>query len=161
MPLSPEEKAALVSRVLAAKEQTGLTFDQIGDHLGVTNVYASQLFMNQAQLKPATAEKLAAICPGISPEDLIQMQKCPMRSFDPTILQDPLIFRLVEACQHYGQSVKNVVNDLKGDGIISAIDLFVDAKIVKGSHGEDRGKINRSHCFYISCAHSLIEPCTI
>jgi len=40
---------------------------------------------------------------------------------------------------HYGASIKNVVNDLKGDGIISAIDIYVDAKIIKGSHGEDRG----------------------
>ena len=53
-------------------------------------------------------------------------------------MQDPLIYRLIEAMQHYGQSVKNVVHDLKGDGIISAIDLFMDAKIVKGVHGEDR-----------------------
>lgn len=61
-----------------------------------------------------------------------------MRSFDPQMMQDPLIYRLVEAMQHYGQSVKNCVNDLKGDGIISAIDLYMDCKIVKGVHGEDR-----------------------
>lgn len=104
--------------------------------------------MNQAQLKPATAIKLIAIVPGISPEDLALMQKCPMRSFDPAIMQDPLIYRLVEAMQHYGMSIKNTVNDLKGDGIISAIDLFVDSKIVKGSHGEDRGIHTVIHTFY-------------
>ena len=76
--------------------------------------------MNQCQLKPATAEKLKKAVPGIEATDLALMQGCPMRSFDPLIMQDPLIYRLVEAMQHYGQSVKNVVNDLKGDGIISA-----------------------------------------
>ena len=106
--------------------------------IGVTNLYCSQLFMNQCQLKPATAEKLKKAVPGIEVTDLALMQGCPMRSFDPLIMQDPLIYRLVEAMQHYGQSVKNVVNDLKGDGIISAIDLFMDAKIVKGIHNEDR-----------------------
>ena len=40
--------------------------------------------------------------------------------------------------KHKNIDVKNVVNDLKGDGIISAIDLFMDAKIVKGIHNEDR-----------------------
>ena len=94
--------------------------------------------MNQCQLKPNTAEKLKRAVPGISEADLKVMQGCPMRSFDPSIMQDPLVYRLVEAMQHYGQSVKNVVNDLKGDGIISAIDLFMDAKIVKGIHNEDR-----------------------
>jgi len=63
--------------------------------LGVTNVYAAQLFVNQAQLKPTTAEKLKSICPGISDADLKLMQKSPMRSFDPAIMQDPLIYRLV------------------------------------------------------------------
>ena len=55
-------------------------------------------------------------------------------------MQDPFIYRLVEAVQHYGMSIKNVVNDLKGDGIISAIDIYADAKIIKGFSGEDRGR---------------------
>jgi cyanate lyase len=85
------------------------------------------------------------------------MQKCPMRSFDPSIMQDPLIYRLVEAAQHYGQSIKNVVNDLKGDGIISAIDIFVDAKIVKGSHGEDRGKTTHQYLSQTSSPHYILH----
>ena len=68
-----DEKAALVSRLLSAKESSGLTFDQIADQLGLTNLYTSQLFMNQCQLKPETAKKLATIVP-IAAEDLALMQ---------------------------------------------------------------------------------------
>ena len=74
MSYNMDKKAELVSRLLKAKESTGLTFDQIADHLGLTNIYTSQLFMNQAQLKPQTAVKLKQICPNISPEDLALMQ---------------------------------------------------------------------------------------
>jgi cyanate lyase len=58
--------------------------------------------MNQAQLKPATALKLKAAVPQIADADIQNMMKIPMRSFDPTIIQEPFIYRLVELMQHYG-----------------------------------------------------------
>lgn len=121
-----------------AKAKAGLTFDQIAEAIGVTNAYVAQLFMNQAQLKPATAAKLAASVPGITAEDLAIMQKIPFRSFDPTIMQEPMIYRFVEAMQHYGQGLKAIINEKKGDGILSAIDIYVNLDVVKGVLDEDR-----------------------
>jgi len=135
---SQRQKDALVSRLLTAKDQAGVTYDEIAKKLKVTNVYVAQLFTNQAQLKPATAEKLKALVPGITDADLIQMQKCPTRSFDPALMQEPLVYRLVEAMQHYGLGIKNILNEKKGDGIISAIDIYLNMDIVKGTQGEDR-----------------------
>ena len=40
--------------------------------------------------------------------------------------------------QHYGCAVKHLVNEKKGDGIISAIDLYMNVDVVKGKQGEDR-----------------------
>lgn len=94
--------------------------------------------MNQAHLKPATAEKLKALIPGISNDDIKSMQKIPFRSFDPLIMQEPFIYRLVEAMQHYGQGLKLLVNEKKGDGILSAIDVYVNLDIIKGTMDEDR-----------------------
>lgn len=131
-------KAALVERLLDAKASAGKTFDEIAAAIGVTNAYAAQLFMNQAQLKPATASKLAAIVPGISASDLAAMQKFPMRSFDPLMMQEPLVYRLVEAMQHYGMGIKHLVNEKFGDGIMSAIDIYVDLKEITGLTGERR-----------------------
>ena len=34
------------------------------------------------------------------------MMRVPFRSFDPAIVQEPLIYRLVEAMQHYGEGIK-------------------------------------------------------
>ena len=135
---SGSSKEALVERLLAAKTESGKTFDQIAASLGVTNAYAAQLFVNQAQLKPSTAEKLKAAVPGIGAEDLLAMQRAPMRSFDPTIMQEPLIYRLVEAMQHYGAGIKHLVNEKFGDGIMSAIDIFVEMSEVTGVSGERR-----------------------
>jgi len=61
-----------------------------------------------------------------------------MRSFDPAIMQEPMIYRFVEFMQHYGAGLKALINEKKGDGIMSAIDIFGDVKILKGKLGEDR-----------------------
>ncbi len=135
---SAEKKEELVERLFTAKQEAAVTFDEIAKKLKVTNVYAVQLFTHQAQLKPATAERLKKIVPNISDDDLKLMQRCPMRSFDPAIMQEPLVYRLVEAMQHYGLGLKHLVNEKKGDGIISAIDMYVTADVIKGAQGEDR-----------------------
>eukprot|EP00435_Cladocopium_sp_Y103_P015223 s3096_g3.t1 len=92
--LVAEEKASLVARLLAAKEQSGKTFDEIALGLGLTNAYTANLFFNQAQLTPTAAAKIKELVPGINDEDLKAMQKPPMRSFDPAILQERAFGRL-------------------------------------------------------------------
>lgn len=132
------QKEQLVERLLDAKAKSGLTFDQIAEKLGVTNAYTAQLFMNQAQLKPATALLLKEAVPQISQEDITVMKAVPFRSFNPTIMQEPMIYRFVEAMQHYGEGLKLLINEKKGDGILSAIDIYVNLDIIKGTLDEDR-----------------------
>lgn len=86
--MSAIKKAELVERLLAAKAASGKTYDEIALSCGLTNLFTAQLFMNQAQLRPDTAAKLSAAVPGISSSDLLFMQKPPMRSFDPMIMQE-------------------------------------------------------------------------
>lgn len=133
-----EQKAGLVSRLLAAKEDSGKTFDEIGNELGLTNAYTANLFYGQAQLKSGTAPKLKKAVPGISEDDLALMQKAPMRSFDPSILQEPTIYRLYEAITHYGEAIKALINEQLGDGIMSAIDFYLDVGTTTGKKGEKR-----------------------
>jgi ABC-type cobalamin transport system ATPase subunit len=87
MSSAADKKAALVERLIDAKVASKLSFDQISSKLGVTNAQTAQLFTNQAQLSPRAAELLKIAVPQISPEDLATMQKVPMRSFDPDMMQ--------------------------------------------------------------------------
>lgn len=95
--LDADEVAARTQRVLAIKEQSGRSFDEIAVELGLTNTYTAQLFLGQAQLKPATATKLKELMPGISDADIEAMQGCPMRGFDDAILKEPNVYRTYEA----------------------------------------------------------------
>jgi cyanate lyase len=132
------EKKELVERLLAAKEASGKTYDEIADSLGYFKVFVGQLFHAQAQLKKDAVSKLAKLGPGLNEELLVEMQKCPMRSYDPSVIQEPHIYRMTEVCLHYGNSIKAVMNEIFGDGIMSAIDFKLTIHKTKGDKGEDR-----------------------
>lgn len=131
-------KKELIARLLAAKEATGKTFSAIASELGLTNVYTTQLFYNQQQLKPATAEKLRKVVPGISEEDIKTMMRAPMRSYEETLNQEPAIYRMHEAVNHCGEAIKALINEEFGDGIMSAIGFYCSVDKVVGSEGEQR-----------------------
>jgi cyanate lyase len=38
------------------------------------------------------------------------MQRCPMRSYDPALRDEPLVYRLDEAVMHYGEALKHIIN---------------------------------------------------
>jgi len=132
------EKNELVAKLLEAKEASGKTYDELAEALGLCNVYVAQLFHAQAQLKKETEEKLVKLAPGLTEDLLREMRKCPMRSYDPTIIQEPTIYRLNEICMHYGESIEEIINEKFGDGIMSAIDFKITIDKVKGDKGEDR-----------------------
>ena len=131
--------AERVQRALAAKASAGLSYDELADKLGVTNAYAAQLLLGQAKLTAGTAPKLQAVLPEIADDDLASMQNdFPMRTFDNEILKEPNVYRTYEAILHYGESIKAIINEQCGDGIMSAIDFYLDVGTTTGKHGEKR-----------------------
>eukprot|EP00304_Pavlova_gyrans_P006030 CAMPEP_0206047552 /NCGR_PEP_ID=MMETSP1466-20131121/21466_1 /ASSEMBLY_ACC=CAM_ASM_001126 /TAXON_ID=44452 /ORGANISM="Pavlova gyrans, Strain CCMP608" /LENGTH=185 /DNA_ID=CAMNT_0053422569 /DNA_START=17 /DNA_END=571 /DNA_ORIENTATION=+ len=136
---TPLAAAQRAERLLAAKAASGKSFDDLAADLGVTNCYAAQLMLGQAQLKPATAEKLRTALPGLNPEDVAAMvNTCPERSFDDEIIKEPNVYRTHEAVMHYGRAIKMLINEQCGDGIMSAIDFYLDVGTTTGKHGERR-----------------------
>lgn len=133
------DKAERVARVVAAKKQAGLTFDELARKLGVTNTYAAQLVLGQAKLTPETAPKLQEALPILSQADIQDMvESFPMRGFDDEILKEPNVYRTYEAITHYGVAIKSIINEQCGDGIMSAIDFYCDIGTTIGKHGEKR-----------------------
>ena len=46
--------------------------------------------------------------------------------------------RLNEAVMHFGESIKEIINEEFGDGIMSAIDFYCSVDKVQGADGKDR-----------------------
>ncbi|KAB1219309.1 Cyanate hydratase [Morella rubra] len=133
-----QSKAIVAKQLLEVKRKSGKSYSQLAEETGLTNVYVAQLLRRQAQLKPETAPKLRAALPDLADDLLQEMMRPPMRSYDPNMIQEPTIYRLNEAVMHFGESIKEIVNEEFGDGIMSAIDFFCSVDKIKGMDGKDR-----------------------
>uniref|UniRef100_A0A0C9S463 Cyanate hydratase n=1 Tax=Wollemia nobilis TaxID=56998 RepID=A0A0C9S463_9CONI len=133
-----ENKQDVVASLEHIKEESQKTCSQIASETGLTNVYVAQLFRRQAQLKPETVDCLRKAVPGLQDDHIKAMMRPPLRSYDPNLVQDPCIYRLNEAVMHFGESIKEVINEDFGDGIMSAIDFYCSVDKVKGIDGKDR-----------------------
>ncbi|KAL4297670.1 hypothetical protein GQ457_12G004450 [Hibiscus cannabinus] len=133
-----QSKADISSRLQIIKQKSGKSYSKIAEETGLTNVYVAQLLKRQAQLKPEAAPKLRAALPDLPEEFLREMMKPPSRSYDPNLIQEPTVYRLNEAVMHFGESIKEIVNEEFGDGIMSAIDFYCSVDKVKGVDGKDR-----------------------
>lgn len=130
--------AERVERVLDRKKAAGKTFDNIAEDLGVTNAYAAQLLLGQARLTREKATLLQSSL-HISDTDIQDMvDDIPARTYDSEMRKDPTVHRLHEAVTLYSHALKELINEKAGDGIMSAIDFYLNVDKVKGAHGEDR-----------------------
>ncbi|KAJ1694010.1 hypothetical protein LUZ63_010711 [Rhynchospora breviuscula] len=132
------DKVSVVRRLAEAKEKSGKSYTEIAAETGLTNVYVAQLLRRQAQLKPDTAPKLRKAIPALSDELVNSMMAPPFRSYHPNIIQEPAIYRLNEAVMHFGESIKEIINEEFGDGIMSGIDFYCSVDKIQGVDGKDR-----------------------
>ncbi len=68
------------------------------------------------------------------------LSKFPVRADFPNTT-DPFKYRLLEIIGVYGDAMRDMANEMFGDGIMSAIDFTMDMEKVTGSQGEARCKI--------------------
>jgi cyanate lyase len=54
------------------------------------------------------------------------LQEYPHKSWNKTIPQDPVVYRLYEIVGVYGDTIKEIIHEKFGDGIMSAIDFSMD-----------------------------------
>ncbi|XP_043691841.1 cyanate hydratase-like isoform X3 [Telopea speciosissima] len=133
-----ESKASMVNRLLVVKQKSDKSYTQIAEETGLTNVYVGQLLRRQAQLKPSTVPKLRASLLDLTNNLIQEMMNPPMRSYDPEIIREPAIYRFNEGVMHFGESIKEIINEEFGDGIMSAIDFYCSVDKIKGVDGKDR-----------------------
>ena len=124
------ERTECTQRILDAKAGKGLTFAEIGGKIGRSEVWTAAAIFGQAQMDASEAGGLCDLL-DLEPEVALALQTHPMRgSLDTTVPVDPLIYRFHEITQVYGTTIKAIVNEKFGEGIMSAIDfeLSIDKK---------------------------------
>eukprot|EP00170_Pyropia_yezoensis_P003849 contig_16070_g3860 len=134
-------KQKLVAALLAAKDASGKSLSQIAAEVRITNAYCGQLFLRQTPLvSERTTRRLSAAVPALTPDLLAAMKVIPERTnaTAAAVLHEPAARRLHDIVGHYAGTVKMIVDEQLGDGVMSAEDFFMRLDTVKGSRGEDR-----------------------
>lgn len=112
--------------IIAAKAAKGLTWEAIAQAVDGHPVFVTSALLGQNSLEPEQASK-AAEALGLGPEVAAILQECPMKgSLDAAVVADPLIYRFHEISQVYGTTMKAIIHEMFGDGIMSAIDFKID-----------------------------------
>ena len=137
MSTSPSEPIALIRE---AKEKKGLTWERIAAQVGRSPVYITSACLGENSLSSEDARKLGAIL-DLGPDIVSLLQSCLKKgSKSQDIPKDPLLYRFHEINLVYGDTLKELIHEKFGDGIMSAIDFTMDVEKVEDPKG-DRVKV--------------------
>jgi cyanate lyase len=129
-------RAEASEQILAAKQAKGLTFEAIAEAVGRHKVWVTAALMGQATMSAEEAHAAVQIL-GLGPEVADALQQIPMKgSLESTVPVDPLIYRFHEITQVYGTTIKALIHEMFGDGIMSAIDFEMDIRKEEDPHGD-------------------------
>ena len=142
------KRAELTEKIVAFKTFNGKKWSEIADAIGMSKEWTTAALMGQISLTREQAEKAGnALGLNFSDEEIALLMTVPYRGSLPTAVPtDPLIYRLYEIVSVYGTTMKALIEEEFGDGIMSAIDFDMDISRVPDPKG-DRVKVTMSGKF--------------
>jgi cyanate lyase len=119
------EREALSRACVKAMRAKGLSFKRLADEIGVSSFITAAALLGQMALPKEVAAK-AAKALGITEAEGF-LTEIPYRgSPGMAVPTDPTIYRFYEIVQVYGATLKELIHEEFGDGIMSAIDFDLD-----------------------------------
>lgn len=142
-------KLDMTEIIMAAKFAKGASWADISEAADMSEVFVVSACLGQNTLPAEAAEKVAAYLGlGNRAKDVeIALQLPPKKAQEAEgVSKDPLIYRFFEITYVYGDTIKEIIHEKFGDGIMSAIDF--DLKIDKVEHPKgDRVKVTMTGKF--------------
>ena len=129
-------KQEAAAAVLAAKARLGLTWQVLADTLDAPLAWTTAALLGQHPLSQAQAE-IAAQALELGPDEVAAFVAQPTRgALDQPVPTDPTIYRFYEVLQVYGPTIKELIHEQFGDGIMSAINFKLDVTRKEDPGGE-------------------------
>ncbi|CCW30595.1 cyanate aminohydrolase (cyanase) [Xenorhabdus nematophila F1] len=139
--ISREVRLTLADKILAIKAKKDLSFAEIADDTGLSEAFVTAAILGQHPLPKEIAVMVGQKL-DLDSDDVLLLQTIPVRgSIDDRIPTDPTMYRFYEMLQVYGTTLKALVHEKFGDGIISAINFRLDVKKVADPDGGERAVI--------------------
>jgi cyanate lyase len=121
-------KKQAAEAVRAAKARLGVTWARLAEAVGRPVAWTTSALLGQ---QPMTAVQAGAACSLLElGEDVVQaLQLQPSRgALETPVPTDPTIYRFYEVLQVYGPTIKELIHEGFGDGIMSAINFRLDVR---------------------------------
>jgi cyanate lyase len=118
----------LTEKIVATKIARGLSWKALAEAVGRSEVWTTSALLGQQSMgvdEAAAAGRMLEL----TPEEVRLLQIPPSKgSLTTTLSTDPLIYRFHEIVQSYGTTLKELIHEKFGDGIMSAIDfeMYID-----------------------------------
>ncbi|MEO0437305.1 MAG: cyanase [Pseudomonadota bacterium] len=139
------EKEDITAMIVARKREKKLAWTQIADAIEMSPVWTHSAAMGMQAMPAAKAKALAEYLE--LPEEAIEvLEECPTKVWEQTVPTDPCVYRLYEIVGVYGPTIKALIHEEFGDGIMSAIDFDMSITRVPNPKG-DRVKVEMSGKF--------------
>ena len=122
--------------ILEAKKRKGLSFEAIAKAVGRHKVWVTSALLGQATMSREEAQKAVQVL-GLEADVAAALETIPSKgSIGQAVPVDPLIYRFHEITQVYGTTLKALIHEMFGDGIMSAIDFEMDIQKKEDPKGE-------------------------
>lgn len=125
--------------IKAKRLEKKVTVAQLAKTVGKNPTFVAAALQGNHRLTEDEAKKVGKVLE-LDKETTESLMKFPVRSDYPNTA-DPFKYRLLEIVGVYGDALREMANEMFGDGIMSAIDFTLDMERVTGSQGEARCKI--------------------
>ena len=141
-------RAELTEKIVHTKTLSGVKWSDIAKAVGQSKEWTTAALMGQISLTKEQALAAGnALGLNFDPEELAILPTVPYRGSIPTAVPtDPLIYRLYEVVNVYGSTMKALIEEEFGDGIMSAIDFTMDITREENPAG-DRVKVEMTGKF--------------
>lgn len=140
------EKSHMVSQILAAKKAKSLTWAALANAAGLSEVYTTSACLGENALPPAAAAGVTtALELGADVESCLT-EFANKGEAAATVTKEPLQYRFQEIIYVYGSTLKALIEEKFGPGIMSAIDFSMEVDKVEDPKG-DRVKITMNGKF--------------
>ena len=116
----------VTEKIISVKVSKGLKWEAVAKKVGQSKEWTTALCLGQMTATPAQAKVLGKIF-GLTVDEQKWLQVVPSKgSLDTAVPTDPLIYRWYEIVNVYGTTIKELIHEEFGDGIMSAIDFSMD-----------------------------------
>lgn len=121
------DKVEVAEMIVEKKKAAGLTWEGIAEAIDMSPVFTTSACLGMNSMPRDKADRLVKHL-ALPQEAAVVLAEFPTKMFGQTVPTDPCIYRLYEIVGVYGETIKELIQEKGGDGIMSAIDfeMYVD-----------------------------------